>query len=100
MVGGQTNINHYGKLRAWYLARLRKLGIASDQFQAHTPASLIAADKDRLQRLAATRLQSNDVDLSARLKSWKPDKLHLEQKILALLLTSLALQVAFGICLF
>jgi PAS domain S-box-containing protein len=100
LTSGQKQIGNYEKLRAWYLARLRKLAIASDHSLTSTPASLIAADRDRLQRRAAQGLQNNAVDLPSRLKSWRPGKLHLEQKIIVLILASLVLQLAFGACLF
>lgn len=42
--------NAYTRLRLWYLARLRKLSLASESELKLTPAALISADKENIER--------------------------------------------------
>jgi hypothetical protein len=43
--------NEYPKVRSWYLARLRRAAIEKAASERLTPASLIAADKDLVEKL-------------------------------------------------
>lgn len=44
-------INDYERLRSWYLARLRKLSLENVAVQGLTPASLIQADRENIEKI-------------------------------------------------
>ena len=44
-------LSEYERLRSWYLARLRKLSLENVAAQGLTPASLIQADRENIEKI-------------------------------------------------
>jgi len=45
------SLSEYERLRSWYLARLRKLSLENVAAQGLTPASLIQADRENIEKI-------------------------------------------------